>query len=122
MRIDRVVDWDYAGMYNVKDWIDFGNNVGIEIETDCKYKGDDNDWPNGDQDYSLLVPVKSNEPEFNIFLSYENFQRERENWMEEPEHATTIEDIKKSDPIFKYGFYRHKRNIIQHVFEYGVIS
>jgi hypothetical protein len=122
MRIDRVVDWDYVGMYNVKDWIDFGNNVGMLIETDCLYKGDHNDWPNGDQDYSLLVPMKDNEPEFNVFAKYEEFEQERANWMEEPAYATTIENVKKSDPIFKYGFYRHKRNIIEHLFEIGGIS
>ena len=120
MRIDRTVDWEFPPEYIVADWVDLGNNVGFEMEIDCKYRGDDDDWQNEDEIMSKLHPVKSTAPVFNIFSRYEAFQEEKGKQLDDPPNSTVVNDIKKSDPIFKYGF--KKRLIVQHIFEKGIIQ
>ena len=121
MRVDRVIDWNNIPVYIVRDWIDFGNNVGIEIKVNCSYKGSHDDWLDASQDYSLLVPMKK-DPDLNVFGNYAKFKRKRQNWLTETFNATTIGEIKKSDPIFKYGYNSHKCNIVEHIFEIRVIK
>lgn len=121
MRIDRVVDWDYSDLYRVRDWIDL-SGVGIEIEFDCKYKGDGNDWPRDDYDLSKLYLIPGRTIDLNLFQSYAGFKHDREDWLREPEHATTIYDIKKSDPIFKRGIFENTREIINYIFKIGPLK
>lgn len=119
MRIDRTVDWEFPPNYIVADWVDF-DDFGFEMEIECKYSGDFDDWPNETEDISKLHITKSSPPVFNIFGDYEDFEKERENQLDDPHDSTVIKDVKKSDPIFKYGF--KKRLIVQHIFEQGVIQ
>ena len=122
MKIDRVIDWTTVSVIIVMDWIDFENNVGIEVETECSNKGKYSDFENGIYDLDKLEPIEDIMPGFNVFSDYSNFKQSRSWWLEAKSQAIVVKNIEKNDPILRHSFFENTNKIVEHIFEVGVIE